>query len=315
MTKHHHDLSYLTPTKKHKAHPSPAANMEHMLDVLSDIISQKTGTPHSHTTTKTLTEENMEQDAGLHSGVTSRVFWAKSGLKKPKMFLPTAGIKLDTADAFRCTGNPGQQNNYVLFNVGTYAQGYATALEQFLQLDSSPVNYMSLIPTQLQFNTTYYGTINNAAEEKIIMSSCSVNCQITNSSNASTIVDMYLIRAKRDVPKIADPVNLKQFIQTEANDIWASGLASEGAGHLNEIYTDATHTPVPGTEVASHLLAKPTESRIYRTQYQVVKVHHINLAAGSTEDVTYNLSMNLTYDYLKDREKLQLIPTSNDPSL
>lgn len=315
MTKHHHDLSYLTPTKKHKSNytlSSREGSMEHMFDVLSEIVSQKTDTPHSHTTTQTLTEKKMDQDAGIHSGVTSRLFNAWSGLKRPKSALPTPGIKLDTVDGFQCVGGPGQQANYVLWDVGTYAQAYGTAIEATQQLETSPVNYMSLVPTQLQQNTTYYGTIGNSVEDKIIMSSCSVNVQITNASNASAIIDLYLIRAKRDVPKTPDTV-AKQFVATEANNIWFNGLLSESAGRPNEIYLTGTTAPVAGAEQTSQLLAKPTESRIYRSQYDIVKVHHINLAAGATEDVSYNLKMNLTYDYMKDQEKLQLGIRNNDP--
>lgn len=202
----------------------------------------------------------------------------------------------------------GQNNVAVLTTVGTYCQAYGGAFAanthdyDYNNTEESSVRWLDLIPTTLLQNPTYYTAQNESSLEKIVLKHVTINMKIWNDSTTPCSVDLYVLQAKRNITRV---LSGGVFPNYGADRVWQDALTAESQ-HAVQVghFTGVPAGTLVGGEAPFMPFASPAESREFRKTYKILKVHHLDFAGSANENVSFKVTMNKVFDYMKDMSLL-----------
>jgi len=240
----------------------------------------------------------------LHSGVTSVNRHYVVNPVPPKGCIRHAPIHVDEVYQIPpSVASEGFQGVQMLTEVGSAIPWMCTPTTA--GINTSQVNYFDLNPYGRIQAGQIFPTLERPSMSKMYLNHANVAITVKNFSNVAVYVDLYCVQAKKKIERSPDPTNASLYIDTFPSDIWAQSLVNESVGISNPIGPTTI-----GAETIDFPYARPTSSKGWNSYFHVRGVHHINLAAGAEEQVSYNLTMNLPFDGQKlliDNAKIDAI--------
>lgn len=228
--------------------------------------------------------QQTEDTSAVHSGIESRVIYAKLNHKQPRNIEKGSKYRYNEITSGIISGEQGFQNvsaiayaataKQVMFTSGSAAGTVLPPIDEggmaLVQLNPYAKGTGStLLPSQEYLNNQVF--IDNVVFE----------IDLANFENLATIVDLYVCTPK-------------EWSRTDATTDFAQGLIQQSAG----ITTVASNTVTPAMKTGSVNSAypgtKPRQSQEFLRKWRVMRVHHVDLAGGANERINLVVTLNLT---------------------
>lgn len=177
------------------------------------------------------------------------------------------------------SGNSGNQTNSVIFTCCARNQfvtdqptpNFLQIRQNLFDLNTDRVNTGStLVPTQIK-----------PATDRLAVYYVRQNLMLTNFESAACVVYLYWVTSKKDWPVFADVT-------------WSNALAGESLTVANR--TRAAGGTYGGTTagaaLATDVWQRPTDCRLFKDVYKVLKVMEVKLAGGATEEINVHIAIN-----------------------
>lgn len=247
--------------------------------------AQKTRKAVSRTQTTTKTKKSSGGD-DQHSGIGSRNVTLKLHPSLKGQGYSTWKFAQNYAGTI--AGNAGVQAVSLIMGVclrnqfitDTATPGFAQIRQNLFDLNASrAITGSALIPAPLL----------KPATDRLCVYNVRTNFMFTNLESVGSILTLYFVTPKRDAANLSD-------VQ------WANAMSGEGltvplrTRSLPGVYGGTT----AGSGSTSDVFSKPTEFRLFKDMWRVMRVIRLRLAAGATEEV------NVT-SYINKMVKLQTI--------
>jgi len=240
---------------------------------------------------KTKVNKNRENEGALndlHSGVTSSVHNMHLNHKRPRGVMSETNFRYVEINSVVCTNTAegGEQKSYTI--------GAACTAQQCLVTTGTPAGAttgvfeggVALIeqnPFTTNTGSNYIGSVTVPLNTSIFVKNITFQLNLVNLENIGVQIEVYWV-----TPKL--------WSNTEPVDDWTNALGQEAFGKtgitkvINNVastmHTGAMNVNVPG--------ARPTHCDEWRKRYRVMKVNHLDLGAGATEQLHYMCKTNLT---------------------
>ena len=138
-----------------------------------------------------------------------------------------------------------------------------------------------LDPNQTNTGGNFVPTVAQPANQKLALYNVRANMMFTNFDTAAVTLVLYFV-----TPRMSSEKN--------AYDCWGDGYTTMAYGKASRTRaaSGAYGSTTAGAGDRSDLFSKPTDTIIFNKYYKVCKVHKIQLAGGSTEEVNLHLKIN-----------------------
>lgn len=216
-----------------------------------------------------------EDASNLHSGVATNVIRVRSGFKKNRAKTLGRWVYHSVRQGYLASV-AGRQFTDDIQHLGTPAQ-LTSPTNASLTPFSNDIGLSELNPN---FNNTGSDllTIKSPPNDKFIWSGCQMEMEMTNFSSVAAFVDLYLVRARKNL--IQSPFNA-----------WNTGYINAAYGQSANVQPAAgSVTGVTGGYEGNFMVGtKPTDSKIFQESYKVMAIKHLELSGGSTEKVVFDI--------------------------
>nr|WAE42566.1 MAG: capsid protein [Cressdnaviricota sp.] len=186
----------------------------------------------------------------------------------------------------------GVQNSFS-FGIGSIRQWLAPTPSYDYGTYGTFTGFFDLNPNQELSGSALYAAATVPLDDRFAMIRTEVQMCIGNMSNMSSMVDIYVLRCKRDTPN------------TPETD-WQVGYTADALG-LNPVaitvVTGSGTTNSGGSGSDTYIGSKPTDVKNFNQFWKVLKVHHLNLAAGANERVKFDI----VHNYLAQKDNLSTL--------
>lgn len=232
----------------------------------------------SRSSTKTRTKKKFGSSGDdQHSGIGTRNLVLRL---HPKLKGVTLGTwKFAQNYAGTLSGPAGEQAVQIMMGLCLTNQFTTdTATPNFGQIRA---NLFDLNTSRANTGSTLVPVVAKPSTDRMAVFHVRVNMMFTNLETVSTVLTLYFVTPKRDTPDLADTC-------------WTKALTGEGL-------TKATRTraaagtygaTTAGTGSSVDVFAKPTNLAYFKTEYKVLKVIKLKMAAGATEEVNVSAHIN-----------------------
>lgn len=147
-------------------------------------------------------------------------------------------------------------------------------------------NLFDLNASRVNTGSTLIPSVAKPATDRMAVYHVRVNMLFTNLESASTIVYLYFITPKVNCVDLAEVA-------------WTKAMAGEGM--TVPVHTQAAAGTYGGTTagsgVAQDLFSRPNNFSYFKSQYKVLRVLKLKMAAGATEEVNVSAHINKVVKY------------------
>lgn len=238
---------------------------------------------HSHSHSHKGDEDEM------HAGIGTTLVHASTGLEPRKDMLKGPGVRIHESYVALSNTTLGAQFSQELCQIGNANSWLAVGGS-----NSGPFNtchnYFDW-PGQTITASTTYAAATSTSQQRIIVKSGTIICNVANLTNFPVTVKLFLLKAKKDIPNISAAID--SYSNSSLNDTWTQALKSESFGLIDETGT------TKGDEIITFPYANPFTTKGVRSLYEILDVKKLEMAAAAQEVVSYNIDMNLYTDGVK----------------
>lgn len=171
-----------------------------------------------------------------------------------------------------------------------------------------PIALHRIIPDVAMPAQSYYSANTDPLTQKLAIKHVELECDIVNAGNYPAVVDVYVFKAKKNIPSTnigANSYNLGDIVS-----IWgrAGSLLSQGVGP--QTFPTAYGAGALGYQTISDPGAKPMNNSEFKKWYECLGAHSMNLGPGAVEKLNISIEHNLQIDVAKTLQAAGQNPSS-----
>lgn len=256
---------------------------------LAKKFAHKRGSGRSVTSTKK--EEKMHGD-DVHSGITSTGYRVVVNPKMPKSVLNRVGWQYLENYTGQLSSNPGAQGCSTIAQIGTVAQCMVSSGNTVNYGSASSLgfqSYMSINPNEASTGGPVIAAIAQPASDRFLLDRTTLTIRLANFSNMASEAELYVFKSKMNSAHPPDTLWTELSVDSVNNQYAAATQPVSGSATGNAL----------GRASTTFVGATPFQHPTFKKFFQLLKVHHVNLAAAAEEKVVFNIKNNQLIDTTK----------------